>query len=376
MSPDLTRREVLRGCALAAGATLLSKGALASVTVPDGKESAQVRETLATLLARNRQRDPEYGGGLSNHMSMALSALVALGASAERLQEFETRHARRLEPFPAAGPAVPPDTWRGAIGRPEAFTGLVQVFEADVRERGRDAVLRDTLPALVPGLGGAAFHGMIRTAYAVRAEDDLDVAHGLAYWAARAAPLGPLAASPGGEPDPGALLERVRADERLGRRSFPGGLIIDDMLAASALPGFADAANALSVADDTLDRLALAMLDLYDATHDFTALHAVTSTHALRVLAPYLSDVPLAVRCHWQALVAAYIGIGTPEVGSAPAAASRRERSAPPAWPAIAERAIASEDEHTIKLVDSCRQEQLARGGDLYAAVAAGRAGL
>src|SRR5262245_24758395 len=141
MSPDLTRREVLRGCALAAGATLLSRGAIAQaatvqevvgqeVVGQDAVESTKTRATLAELLARNRQRDPEYGGGLSNHMSMALGALVALGASAERLQEFEARHARRLEPFPTGGPPVAEVDWRAAIGHHDAVPGLVQVFEA------------------------------------------------------------------------------------------------------------------------------------------------------------------------------------------------------------------------------------------------------
>ncbi len=128
-------------------------------------------------------------------------------------------------------------------------------------------------------------------------------------------------------------------------------------------------ANALEVKSDTLDRLALAMLDLYASTGDFTALHAVTSTHAFRVLAPFMVDSQLALRYHWQALAAAYIGIGAPRI-EAPA------HKAPPAWDEILPRAIASEDEHTVKLVDSCRQEQRARGGDAYALVAARRAGL
>ena len=111
------------------------------------------------------------------------------------------------------------------------------------------------------------------------------------------------------------------------------------------------------------------MLDVYASTGDFTALHAVTSTHAFRVLTPFMADAELALRYHWQALAAAYIGIGTPKIDAT-------AHDAPPPWDEILARAIASEDEHTVKLVETCRQEQLARGGDLYAIVAARKAGV
>ena len=47
---------------------------------------------------------PEYRGGLSNHLPMALVALDALGADAERLCRFASDYARRLEPRQSARP--------------------------------------------------------------------------------------------------------------------------------------------------------------------------------------------------------------------------------------------------------------------------------
>jgi len=256
MQPKPSRRQFLGTTAAAIGAAALARAQERSA--PSEQKPAQA--TLADLLARNRERHPEYRGGLSNHMSMALVALGDLGASSARLVEFEVGHSRKLEPFPAHGEPVESGRWRDAIGREDALWGLVRMFEADTRKRGHEAVLRDALPALVPGLGGAAFHCMIRTAYAVRVGDDAEVAHGLGYWAVRAARLGPMDTKSGGESDPRALLEGARTNAALANKSFAGGLIVDDMRRAAALPGFEAVTNALAVKSDTLDRLALVFL--------------------------------------------------------------------------------------------------------------------
>jgi hypothetical protein len=54
--------------------------------------------SLRALLAENRTRDPEFGHGLSNHQSMALGALAALGADQTRLAAFADHYAPRLRP--------------------------------------------------------------------------------------------------------------------------------------------------------------------------------------------------------------------------------------------------------------------------------------
>src|SRR5262245_60314507 len=78
------------------------EGAAALPSKPPPKQNL-----LASLLDRNHQLRPDFGGGLSNHVSMALYSLTALGASAAQLDRFAEAHWRRLEPLPTdPGPRV------------------------------------------------------------------------------------------------------------------------------------------------------------------------------------------------------------------------------------------------------------------------------
>lgn len=325
--------------------------------------------TLRELLAQNRTKHPRYRGGLANHLSMVLCSQHALGASAARMRDFAQRYGAMLDPMPQTGPAVDPKTWRTAIGHDDALSGFVKHFESDLRERGRDVVVREALDALAPTSCSAAFHCLIRTAFGVRFDDDAEIAHGLAYWAVTAESLGELKPAERRERDPKALLERVRADAALSQARMTGGSISGRMQQAAQLEGFAGVANAIEIDAETLDRIARAMLELYASTGNFTALHAVTGTHALRVLLPFANDPEGLLRHHWQALVAAFIGIGAPRAKELAAGSA-------PAWETIATPATASNDDHVAKLVFACHEEQAFRSGELYRFAAALRVGL
>jgi len=325
-------------------------------------------ESLRELLARNRGSDPEYAGGLSNHRSMALSALAWLGADDERLQQFSRARAARLEPLRPRGARLS-GGWTSAIGVGSALVDSIDYFEKSLAAEGRDRVLRRALPELLPGLSGAAFHGMIRTAYALTAEDDAELAHALAYFTVSASPLRRL-------PERSAsstftaqqLLLRVGSDPRFtSPRRF--GLISTALRAAAEQPGFDETASALKVNEDTLDDLALGALGVYLGTRDFTALHCVTSAHALRLLLPYVTDPELALRYQFQAMLAAFISLAERRLQS-PA------RPQPPDWSTLIARALASQDEHDIKLVFTCLDESRVRSPLAYREAAAARLGL
>ncbi|HWB79139.1 MAG TPA: questin oxidase family protein, partial [Nannocystaceae bacterium] len=130
------------------------------VTAPTSAPPSE-RTVLRDLLAENRTRDPEYGGGLSNHLSMALVALAQLGADDARLAAFARRYERRLDPMRALAEPIAWAKWRDAIGREAALTSLLAAFDLRLRERGRDEVLAEVLPMLVPALGAQLFHGLI-----------------------------------------------------------------------------------------------------------------------------------------------------------------------------------------------------------------------
>ena len=81
-------------------------------------------------------------------------------------------------------------------------------------------------------------------------------------------------------------------------------------------------------------------------------LHLVTSAWALRVLLPFVDDLQPALAGYWRAYAAAAASVsGRLEITRAPA---------PLPWPQIIQTALASDDEHLVKLVHACQQEQQA----------------
>lgn len=309
--------------------------------------------TLAALLDAGAAHDAEYAGGLSNHLPMALVALKRLGAGDAQLQAFAEAHASRLEPAPAPETWPGGDAWTSRLGERSAWPMYRDLFAQWLANEGAGEVLGQVLPALMRGCGAAAFHGLIRTAYAVQAAHRRELADGLAYWACRWLDLGESRAV-GRTPDPARLLPRL---------PVPGGqqrLIFERMRAAAALPAFAPTVAQLRVqtgdGQGTLQRLATLAAGLYARSANSTALHLVTSAHALRVLLPFTEEPIPALRAYWRAFAA----------GVASSDAEPEELPPLQEWPRIVDFALASSDDHVIKLVDSCREETEAYGGDAW----------
>ncbi len=302
--------------------------------------------TLHALLDRGLALHPEYGGGLANHLPMALHALYALGGDAERLRAWDARHRARLQP-------------RAADAAADAFEARHAAMASALARDGRDAVLRRELPGSMAGVAASAFHGLIRTAHAVAAGHDGELAMGLAYWSHRHLPL--LAPQ---EPSGGDLpLSRWLAELQALRpgREVSGRLITGRMRAWAAEPSFAAIAPHLRLERDTLGALADAAARLYAATEDFTVLHMVTACHALLTLWPWLDEPAAALRSF---SVAAAVALCASQArGDAAPAAARQ-------WSVIVPLALASEDEHIVKLTYAARGLESAFGGEAFRAAA------
>jgi hypothetical protein len=230
----------------------------------------------------------------------------------------------------------------------------------------------------MPGVAGSSFHPLIRLGYAVHAHDAADVAASLAYFADRSLRLGggPGSAVSSFSGGPLDLLRSIAETPTLARHPQGDTAIFEQIRAVAGMPEFAPAAaSALAARDVTVPALADAAAALYAAAPDFMSLHVVTSAHALRVLSPHLDDPAAASRWLLQAFGAVYVAMGTPAVNPNEDRA-RTEVSAPPSWEAIATAAAASNDEHVIKMVYTCREEAGAYRQPLYQSFAAKKAGL
>ena len=141
-------------------------------------------------------------------------------------------------------------------------------------------------------------------------------------------------------------------------------LIADRMVEAAGTPGFTETASGLVIhPDDTLSRLATLAAQRYASSGDFTVLHLVTSAHAVRMMLPWLEPEERAdaVKHYWQNFAAAWVGGGGAAMSNL-----ALPRGAPWPWPRIVEATLDTADEHAVKLVDSCREQAQAYGGEVW----------
>lgn len=293
----------------------------------------------------------EYGGALADHLPMSLVALARMGADSARRGAFARTYtaAKNLRPL--------------AHDDPE-FLARSALRERLARE-GRPAVLRELLAERAQGIGAGAFHALIRVAYGIVDDDDAEIAAGLIYWGHAALDLG-AAPEPSAEPfDAFAALERAR--ERLGSITFsPRGLIATRMATVARDAAFDATVGAPHFADDALAQCAALTARAFAATQDFTLLHAMTATHALRIVLPYVEDRQRFLALYWRAIVAAYASAGAPPV---PAIASAGVHL--PAWESLLERACESDDEHVVKAVFTAWSEDRVYANPIYRLAAA-----
>jgi hypothetical protein len=283
---------------------------------------------LSDFLDRSLEFPPEYREGLSSHLPMALHALTELGAPAARLEAFFAHYVRRFADH------------RGGF---DEFASHRADAARRIAADGRDQALRALLPDLWPGVAAAAFHGLIRTAHAVQAGHDAELAAGLAYWRWRFQPVpAPLAPS---ERIPAARwLEALEA--AAAGWSSEAGLISERIAEVAQTDAYRRWGGALAADDDTLATLHRGAAAIYAASRNFTVLHLVTATRALRVLRPWVAETET-----WLATVAPAFAAGL-------LASGLRDRSPAPtssaSWSEVTERAVAQDDDHVIKLVHAC----------------------
>ena len=150
---------------------------------------------------RMHRYGPEFGGdeegnhGMTNHGPMAVEVMLRRGLDVD-VTRWVDRYVRRLVELPA--PSRPITDWRQELGDHRRLPDWHALFAAELSERPWPDVLTTWWPRLLPGVAAGSTHGVIRVGHAVRAlraggaepaRDEL--AHGLAFWAARYLPLPP-----------------------------------------------------------------------------------------------------------------------------------------------------------------------------------------
>jgi hypothetical protein len=328
--------------------------------------------TLDEAYERLHATGPEFDGFLSNHGPMAAEAMVRHGQG-DLVGSWLDGYMRRLEEFPRGLGPIGAD-WREALGDRRRVADWTAFFRAEVGERPWREVLNAWWPRLLPGVVAAATHGVIRVGHAVRAlladGDDpshlAELAHGLAYWAARwqtlPGPAGASVAAAAGRARAARPLDSLAAVPRIAEQT--GG--IGDRLARLAdLPAWPAALADFSVpgAPEQIRALLAELVDaaavrylFYGHGNGVMLVHSATAPSAVLRTLPAL-DARLwapSLSASWaasSALTAVYAPTEPApraELPKPPAGQSREETARE-----VFTRAVEHGDAHVIKFADT-----------------------
>ena len=349
----------------------------ASARAIASNQNASTREGLERAVDWSRQWSWEFPFCLSNHLPMVLVALHRMGASDERLEAYchIYREQNGLVPVPEPVGAITRDNWREFFGQREREADYRAFFASEVARLGATPAALLYLPQLMPGMAASATHAFMRMAYATMTDNDEESSVALAYWAATYLSLGRSQGLKPSTDDPAEVLTFMSGPAAFRHVAPERDLLWHFMRAVSEKSEFAPVVDRLAIGPKTHDRIARCSLALYAATLDFCALHAVTGTHWLRLMAPRTPDTATPLRYFWQAIASLVPKIGFPVLPRADALESWR-RTPLPDWPEIYREAVARDDEHDLSLTFSAGEEFKHYDDRLYQYAAAKRLSL
>jgi hypothetical protein len=304
---------------------------------------------------------------------MAVEVMVRRGLDID-VERWLDRYVRRLAELPGTSAAIRPGEWGAALGKTQRLPDWAAYFRHELTERPWSEVLVEWWPRLLPGIVAGSTHGVIRVSHAVRtlrgtahapARQTLDeLAHGLAFWAARYRQLAGVVAPEGSLTPPQALPAITRLKDQ-------SGFIARRLDRLERSPGWTASLRALepaASAEEVPARLesltgtaAKAYLGLGYGS-PVLLVHAATAPNAVRHVLPVLPSE------QWlPSLTAAWAAVAAVVSAYAPA------RPAPcaeivPRYPGLTredalQRAAEHGDEHVLKFTDTA-VESYDRTGD------------
>ena len=320
---------------------------------------------------------PENPGGGANHYPMAAEALEALGfeeSIAEHWIEDAPRYGGELGRVHGIEDRTQANE---ALGSYDRFGDWLDFFRNALRDGPWRPVVAEWAPRLAPALCAAAFHGVIRTGHAVRAlrqRDTLprrmELAAGLAYWAARYEELPTAAPVDGEERALGQVLAELESPWIEDRTDVDFFSVVARMKERPIAPPVRLEETGRSPREDLQDivrEAATGFLEMLVLERNRTwLLHTVTGPAAVEWLLPEVDrhGGRALVEYSRQSVVAMYTAYGEPFT------ARRHLRSSPGDWTTHIASAVERRSVHGIKLIDAL--VRFDRDGDpLWRSVAA-----
>lgn len=270
----------------------------------------------------------ELPNGFVNHGPMACEALCVLGYE-DRIPELARRYASATVQVEASADPLDVGRWWAALGHIELLHAWTAFFARSLADEGWRSVVRRWVPRLSPAMDSVLFHGMIRTAHAVRAVQatateprTAELARALGYWAAR--------------------YDTGRTAAQVGPSAVVGDVSMDAM---SLVLREAELAARRYIARPTV-----------------VLLHGVTGAMALALLLGHLDETDADRTVRQLARVARALAPDAPPPAPPGSTAT---------FEGLAALAVESGDVHQIKLVEACRRADRETHIDTFATAAA-----
>ncbi|SDJ73210.1 questin oxidase family protein [Nonomuraea jiangxiensis] len=339
---------------------------------------------LNVAYERFHRTGPEWGEDqLTNHGPMAVEVLVRRG-HADRVDRWVDRYVARLDDLPGRTGEIGEADWAEALGDGRRIGDWTAFFTRQLAERPWRQVLATWWERLLPGVLAGTTHGVIRVGHVVRAllagaenPATLDeLAHGLAFWAARSRGV-PIVGDPGGRLDPHAAMDALpRVPEQQGNVANRLGQLPGLPGWDTTVTGLRAAATPQEIRTRLEDLVAAATLRYLTHGHGSPVLLVHTATapnavlHTLPAL-PYELWAP-SLTAIWTTTAAIFSAYAPPL--AAPAEALPTPPAASDGVADVLERAVAHADEHVIKFTDTAAEVYTRTGhpGALAASLRAG----
>ncbi|WP_340378744.1 questin oxidase family protein [Streptomyces sp. SS7] len=314
--------------------------------------------TLDEAYERLHRTGPEFEGWLTNHGPMAVESMVRRG-HARQVHRWLDLYMRRLDDRPRGTAPITADGWRTALGDPHRLGDWIVFFEREVIEQPWRTVLETWWPRLLPGIAAGATHGVIRTGHAVHALLDhedaprlAELGQALGYWAARWQPV--AFTPPSGTADPASALAAVpRVPDQSAGINHRLDHLTDLTGWPTALAALTPAADAEQARHLLADLTAAAGVRYLPNAHGSPVMlvHAVTAPMAV------LRTLPALPRAQWvMSLHAAWAASAAVTAAYTPTTPAPPDHlpSAPESADEVFTLAVHHQDEHVIKLADTC----------------------
>jgi hypothetical protein len=363
----VSRRAFIAATASAAGVILFAPTFISPQSGSNKTSTLLKADTIDEALEMMSKIGPHF-----NHGPMAAEALISLGHR-ERVIPFVEGYKRRFKmDYPVAVGPITAKNWKDALGRKERSTDWITFFNNELKEDTWTRVVHRWADILAPGFSASGAHGILRTSHAVRSlsarKTDLrlrELAEGLGYWAAYYQPLTETR---------NANIAKLKPEQAIGQvavipaKKLRGDSVADQLKSLNDFPPFADSINLIDTdgqADQLLSGITETFANVYvknaPTANYFSLLHAITATTCVRSLLPYVSaeTTRKLLTYGWQTAAGLYSVSVNGRVNNVSDMPEIKKED-------LIERAVATNEEHVIKLTEACLREYALNPKQIY----------